>query len=170
MTLLYTKGKDVASMQTTVNDVRNRLFRLFSPVINTPEFHEKYLSFSTLTDLQKRYDICEENWGLTMAYIHAIALHLDDKEFPSIANRTVPPEIVLTAYTVYWQVTQELVQADQDRKLSVPDSDSDFLTYMFSDFLGKFSSDNGIYTGSANAFFGSLLFCSSRSFKRLYIL
>lgn len=82
-------------MQITVNDVRNRLFRLFSPVINTPEFHEKYLSFSTLTDLQKRYDICEENWGLTMAYIHAIALHLDDKEFPSIANRTVPPEIVL---------------------------------------------------------------------------
>ena len=144
MTLLYTKGKDVASMQITVNDVRNRLFRLFSPVINTPEFHEKYLSFSTLTDLQKRYDICEENWGLTMAYIHAIALHLDDKEFPSIANRTVPPEIVLTAYTVYWQVTKELVQADQDRKLSVPDSDSDFLTYMFSDFLGKFSSDNGI--------------------------
>lgn len=62
-------------MQITVNDVRNRLFRLFSPVINTPEFHEKYLSFSTLTDLQKRYDICEENWGLTMAYIHAIALH-----------------------------------------------------------------------------------------------
>lgn len=127
-------------MQVTVNEVRKRLFLLFSPVINTPEFHEKYLSFSTLTDLQKRLDICEKNWGLTMAYIHAIALHLDDKEFPSMANRAVPPEIILTAYTAYWHVTQELAQADQGRKLSVPDSDSDFLTYMFSDFLEEFSS------------------------------
>ena len=127
-------------MKTTVNDIRKRLFRLFGPVINTPDFHQKYLSFSSIEEIEERLNICEKNWGLTMAYIQAIASHLDVANFASETNRAVPPEIILTAYTAYWQVTQTLVQMDQEREISVPDADPDFLLYMFADFLEEFSS------------------------------
>ena len=78
-----------------------------------------------------------------MAYIHAIASHLDVKDFSTAATRSVPPEIVLTAYAIYWQVTQTLVHMDQKRKITVPDSDMDFFLYMFSNFLGEFSEFTG---------------------------
>ena len=129
-------------MTLTVNEVRKRLFKFADPIIRPQEFHEKYVLFSDCS-IEDRLNICEKNWDLTMAYIHAIASHLDVKDFSTTATRSVPPEIVLTAYAIYWQVTQTLVHMDQKRKITVPDSDMDFLLYMFSNFLGEFSEFTG---------------------------
>lgn len=107
-------------------------------MIQTPEFHEKYALFSSCS-MEERVDICTRNWDLTMAYIHAIASHLDVEDFMVAATRAVPPEIILTAYVTYWQVTQVLTHMDQSREITVPDADKDFLLYMFADFLGEFS-------------------------------
>ena len=125
-------------MTLTVNEVRRRLFKFADPIIRTKEFHEKYVLFSDCS-MENRLNICEKNWDLTMAYIHAMASHLDFVGFATVATQAVPPEIILATYTVYWQVTQTLVHMDQDRKITVPDSDKDFFVYMFSDFLGESS-------------------------------
>lgn len=125
-------------MILTVNEVRARLFKLVDPVMRTREFHRKYDLFSDYS-VGDRLAICEKNWNLTMAYIHSIASHLNVMGFPDTATRAVPPEIILTAFVTYSQVTRTLIQMDQERKLTVPDLDADFLLYMFVDFLGKFS-------------------------------
>lgn len=129
-------------MILTVNEVRKRLFNFADSMIQTPEFHEKYALLSDYS-MEDRLDVCEKNWNLTMAYIHAIASHLDVEDFPTIATRAVPPEIILTAYTTYWRVTEILIHMDQKRKITVPDSDKDFLLYMFADFLGEISTTTG---------------------------
>lgn len=135
--LVFTR-KDVPNLILTINDVRKRLFKFADAMIQTPEFHEKYALFSSCS-MEERVDICTRNWDLTMAYIHAIASHLDVEDFMVTATRAVPPEIILTAYVTYWQVTQVLTHMDQNREITVPDADKDFLLYMFADFLGEFS-------------------------------
>ncbi len=129
-------------MKMTVNQIRVRLFGLIDPMINTPEFHEKYHLISDCS-MEEALEISTRNFNLTMAYINAIASHLDVESFAVTANRSVPAEVIYTAYLIYWQVTQTLIAMDQNRVISVPDSNKDFLMYMFQSFLGDFIGEPG---------------------------
>lgn len=129
-------------MKMTVNEIRVRLFGLIDPVINTPEFHEKYHLVSNCS-MEEALEISTRNFNLTMAYINAIATHLDVKDFAATANRSVPAEVIYTVYFIYWHVTQTLVRMDQRKIIAVPDSNGDFLMYMFQSFLGDFIGESG---------------------------
>ncbi|MCM1295644.1 MAG: hypothetical protein NC311_08890 [Muribaculaceae bacterium] len=129
-------------MKMTVNEIRVRLFGLIDPVINTPEFHEKHHLVSNCS-MEEALEISAQNFNLTMAYINAIATHLDVKDFAATANRSVPSEVIYTAYFIYWHVTQTLVRMDQRKIIAVPDSNGDFLMYMFQSFLGDFIGESG---------------------------
>lgn len=128
-------------MVLTIRKIRERLGELTRPIFFTDDFKEKYDTLSRLPEHQT-IEICEKNHGLAMAYLHAIVSHCDIPDFSLQATQAVTPEVILTTYTTYWIVTQTLIEQDQKRKLSVPDSDADFLLYMFGDFLGAFEALN----------------------------
>lgn len=125
----------------SVNEIRERFGNLMAPIFLADEFHAKYAMLSDLPP-EKASDICSENFDLAIAYIHSIATHMEADGFALKATRAVSPEVILTAYTTYWVITQVLIAHEQEEKVNVPDSDADFLLYMFRDFLGTLESSS----------------------------
>lgn len=113
----------------TVNEVRVKLGKLVEKIF-TEDFKIKYESTANQFEDIAHEIMCQEQSN-TDIYALLVSKNINSKDFLVNINKIVSPFIVFTFFMRYHFVTCHFIENEQNKMISFPDNDSDFLREIF---------------------------------------